>query len=42
MQQSVEFAENGGKNKKHPVSSNSAGRNALLITEVPGESKLKS
>ena len=36
-QQSLEFAENGAKNKKHPVSSSSAGKNALLMREVRGE-----
>ena len=33
---SLEFAENGAKNKKHEVSSSSAGRNALLIREIRG------
>ena len=33
-QRSLEFAENGAKNKKHPVSSSSADRNALLMREV--------
>ena len=36
-QQSLEFAENGEKNKKHPVSSDSASRNPLLMREVRGE-----
>ena len=36
-QQSLEFAANGAKNKKHPVSSSSAGRNALLMREVRGQ-----
>ena len=34
---SLEFAENGVKNKKHPVSSSSACRNASLMSEVRGE-----
>ena len=36
-QRSLEFAENGEKNKKHPVSSGPAGRNALLVREIKGE-----
>ena len=35
--QSLEFAENGVKNKKHPVSSSSVGKNYLLMREVRGE-----
>ena len=35
--QSLEFAENGVKNKKHPVSSSSAGKKTLLMREVRGE-----
>ena len=34
-QQSLEFAENGVKNKKHPVSSRHAG--TLLMREIRGE-----
>ena len=33
----LEFAENRAKNKKHPVSSSSTGRNALLTREVQRE-----
>ena len=36
-QQSLQFAENGTKNKKHPVSSSSVGINVLLMKEVRGE-----
>ena len=36
-QQSQEFAQNCVKNKKHPVSSSSAGKNALEMKEVSGE-----
>ena len=32
-----EFAENVAKNKKHPVSSSSAGKNMLFMKEVRGE-----
>ena len=34
---SQEFAENGAKNKKHPVSSCSTGKNVLLMSKVRGE-----
>ena len=37
MHNSLEFAENVAENKKHPVSSSSAGRNALLMRAVGGE-----
>ena len=37
MQQFQQFAENGAKNQKHPVSSSSAGKNALLMREIIGE-----
>ena len=37
MDKSLEFAENSVRNKKHPVSSSSAGKNALLMREVTGE-----
>ena len=30
--QALEFAENGAKNKKHPVSSSSVGKNTSLIS----------
>ena len=33
-QQSLEFADNGATNKKHPLSSSSVGRKALLMREV--------
>ena len=38
LRKSLHFAENGAKNKKkNPVSTSSAGRNALLMREVRGE-----
>ena len=36
-QQSLEFAKNGAKSKKHPVSSSSVVENALVMREVRGE-----
>ena len=37
MHNSLQFAENGVKNKKHPVTSSSAGKNVLLMRKVRGE-----
>ena len=36
-QQSVEYAENSAKNKKHPANSSTAGKKTLSMTEVRGE-----
>ena len=36
-QQYLEFAENGAKNEKHPVSSSYAGKNISLMREVSVE-----
>ena len=36
-QQSLEFTQNGVKNKTHPLRCSSANRNALLMREVSGE-----
>ncbi len=40
LQQSLEFAENGPKKRKYPVSGSCVNENALLVSEVRGMGRL--